>query len=35
MRSHTVTSAEAVTGPVYLAVLIARLVSMQLTSKQK
>lgn len=33
--AHTLTSAEAVTGPLYLAVLIARLVSMQLTSKQK
>ena len=33
--AHTLTSAEAVTGPLYLAVLIARLVSMQLTSKQR
>lgn len=33
--AHTLTSAEAVTGPLYLAVLIARLVSMQLTSTQK
>jgi Ion channel len=33
--AHTLTSAEAVTGPLYLAVLIARLVSMQLTSSPK
>ncbi|MGA9855562.1 MAG: ion channel [Gammaproteobacteria bacterium] len=32
--AHTLTSAEAVTGPLYLAVLIARLVSMQMASKQ-
>jgi len=31
--ARTLTSAEAVTGPLYLAVLIAHLVSMQLTSK--
>ncbi len=33
--AHMLTSAEAVTGPLYLAVLIARLVSMQLASPQK
>lgn len=32
---HTLTSAEAVTGPLYLAVLVARLVSLQLTSERK
>lgn len=33
--AHTLTSAEAVTGRLYLAVLIARLVSMQLITQQK
>jgi Ion channel len=33
--AHTLTSAEAVTGPLYLAVLVARLVSMQPTVERK